>query len=53
MTIETAARIAELRETIAYHNNRYYSLDSPQISDASNDQLMRELQSLEAEHPTM
>ena len=28
-------RIAELRETINHHNNRYYVLDSPEISDAS------------------
>jgi DNA ligase (NAD+) len=49
--MEPATRIAELRELIAYHNNRYYSLDSPEITDAAYDILMRELQSLEAEYP--
>jgi len=46
-------RIEELRETINYHNYRYYVLDSPEISDAGYDELMRELQQLEAEHPEL
>ncbi len=49
--MEPADRIAELKALIAYHNNRYYSLDSPEISDDAYDGLMRELQALEAEHP--
>jgi DNA ligase (NAD+) len=36
-------RIAELRDTINYHNRRYYQLDDPEISDAEYDSLMREL----------
>jgi DNA ligase (NAD+) len=44
-------RIAELRETINHHNYRYYVLDSPEISDAEYDDLMKELRQLEAEHP--
>jgi len=44
-------RIEELREIINYHNHRYYVLDSPEISDAEYDELMRELRQLEAEHP--
>src|SRR5687767_14976855 len=51
--MEPAERIAELRELIAYHDNRYYSLDSPEISDAAYDQLMRELQALEAANPAL
>ena len=44
-------RIEELRALINYHNYRYYVLDSPEISDAEYDELMRELRRLEAEHP--
>jgi len=44
-------RIAELRGIINHHNYRYYVLDSPEISDAEYDELMKELRQLEAEHP--
>ena len=44
-------RMEEIRETINYHNYRYYVLDSPEISDAEYDELMRELKQLEAELP--
>jgi len=44
-------RIEELREIINHHNYRYYVLDSPEISDAEYDELMKELRQLEAEHP--
>jgi len=46
-------RIAELREIINHHNYRYYVLDSPEISDAEYDELMKELRQLEAEHPEL
>jgi DNA ligase (NAD+) len=46
-------RIDELRETINHHNYRYYVLDSPEISDAEYDELMRELRQLETEHPEL
>jgi len=46
-------RIEELRETINYHNYRYYVLDSPEISDAEYDELMKELRQLESEHPEL
>jgi len=46
-------RIAELREQINYHNYRYYVLDSPEISDAEYDGLMKELWKLEQEHPQL
>ena len=45
------SRIEELRSRINHHNYRYYVLDSPEISDAEYDELMRELEELEAEHP--
>jgi DNA ligase (NAD+) len=44
-------RIEKLRELINYHNYRYYVLDSPEISDAEYDQLMRELIGLEEQYP--
>ncbi len=44
-------RIEKLRAEINHHNYRYYVLDSPEISDAEYDELMRELQKLEEEHP--
>jgi DNA ligase (NAD+) len=46
-------RIEDLRRTINYHNNRYYVLDSPEISDAEYDRLMQELRQLESEHPEL
>jgi len=50
---EAKARIKELRSQINYHNYRYYVLDSPEISDAEYDGLMRELKKLEEEHPEL
>lgn len=44
-------RIERLREEIHYHNYCYYVLDSPVISDAEYDQLMRELIELEEKYP--
>ena len=44
-------KIEELRKQINYHNNRYYVLDSPEISDAEYDSLMQQLRKLEAEYP--
>ncbi len=48
---DIAARVAELRRQIAYHNERYHTLDSPEIADADYDLLVRELVRLESEHP--
>lgn len=48
-----AERVNELRRLIAYHNERYFIDDSPEISDADYDALVRELQRLEADHPEL
>ncbi len=48
-----AARAADLRERLHYHNYRYYVLDDPEISDAEFDRLFRELEAIEAEHPDL
>ena len=50
---EAAARVGELRAEIAYHNERYHTLDDPEISDADYDALVRELRALEADHPDL
>jgi len=52
-TNKVKQRIEELRKVINHHNYRYYVLDSPEISDAEYDELMRELQQLESEHPEL
>lgn len=46
-------RIRDLRQSINYHNYRYYVLDSPEISDSEYDRLMQELRQLEAERPEL
>lgn len=51
--MDAAARIKQLREEIAYHNHRYYTLDSPEVSDATYDRLMNELVQLEADNPAL
>jgi DNA ligase (NAD+) len=50
---EAKARIEKLREEINEANYYYYVLDSPRISDAAYDRLMRELQKLEEEFPDL
>ncbi|MBA7485028.1 DNA ligase [subsurface metagenome] len=47
----TKERIEQLRAEINHHNYRYYVLDSPEISDAEYDELMRELKQLEEQYP--
>ncbi|MEP6715996.1 MAG: NAD-dependent DNA ligase LigA [Terriglobia bacterium] len=42
-----------LRETLRYHEHRYYVLDQPEITDAEYDTFMRALQKLEAAHPEL
>jgi len=49
---EAIKRAKALRQTIAYHNELYYNQDAPEISDAAYDQLLRELETLEAEYPS-
>ncbi|MFC1851972.1 NAD-dependent DNA ligase LigA [candidate division CSSED10-310 bacterium] len=44
-------KMKKLRETIHYHNHRYYVLDDPLIPDADYDTLFRELKGLEDQYP--
>lgn len=48
-----AERIKTLKAAILHHNRRYYQLDAPEITDTQYDALMRELQALEAEFPSL
>jgi DNA ligase (NAD+) len=48
-----AARAAALRHEIDHHAYRYYALDSPEISDAAYDALVRELEGIEAAWPQL
>ncbi len=51
--IEAAARAQELRQLIEYHNDRYYNMDNPEISDFEYDMLLRELENIEEEFPEL
>ncbi|GAA2294979.1 NAD-dependent DNA ligase LigA [Streptomyces violaceusniger] len=50
---EARERHARLAEQIEEHRFRYYVKDAPVVSDAEFDKLMRELEALEEEHPTL
>jgi DNA ligase (NAD+) len=47
------ARVAELKKEINHHNQAYYELDRPEISDAAYDRLLKELMRLEKEYPQL
>ncbi|HET9360108.1 MAG TPA: NAD-dependent DNA ligase LigA, partial [Vicinamibacterales bacterium] len=51
--LDPVSRIAELRRLIRHHEERYYVANQPEISDAEFDELMQELQRLEADHPEL
>jgi DNA ligase (NAD+) len=51
--VDAATRIEELRRQIRHHEERYYVESAPEISDAEFDALVRELQSLERDHPDL
>ena len=48
-----AERLADLRARIRHHEERYYLLNDPEISDAEFDALVKELEALEREHPDL
>src|SRR5215207_2459561 len=48
-----AARAAELRQQIDYHNRKYYVDAAPEISDREFDRLLEELKQIEAKHPEL
>lgn len=46
-------RYEELKKVIAYHANKYYNDDEPEISDFEYDMLMVELKNIEKAHPEL
>ncbi|WP_432986579.1 NAD-dependent DNA ligase LigA [Dactylosporangium sp. CA-233914] len=52
-TIEARERHAELALELDEHQYRYYVLQSPAVTDADYDKLMRELEALEHEYPAL
>ncbi len=51
MSEEIQKRILSLKEQILHHDHLYYDKAEPEISDFEYDALMRELQTLERDHP--
>ncbi len=47
------AHVAALRHQIEEANYQYYVQDNPRLTDAEYDELMRELQRIEADHPEL
>ena len=52
-TDEARHRHTDLADQITEHNYRYHVLDSPVVSDAEYDALMRELRQLEEDYPDL
>jgi len=52
-SVKAKERIEQLKAQINHHNYRYHVLDSPEISDAEYDELMRELKQLEERYPQL
>lgn len=53
MSNQARHRITELTNEIRDHQFKYYVLDAPTISDSQFDQLLKELQALEAKNPEL
>ena len=48
-----AKRVDDLRDRIRDHEERYYVLHDPEITDGEFDQLLKQLGALEREHPSL
>src|ERR1700722_10767221 len=46
-------KLESLREKIRHHENLYYVLDTPEITDLDFDKLMQQLKDLESAHPDL
>lgn len=51
--ISAERRIKELTKQLEYHNNLYYNMDEPEISDFEYDKMLKELETLEEQFPTL
>ncbi|HJT24354.1 MAG TPA: NAD-dependent DNA ligase LigA, partial [bacterium] len=52
-TPEIQKRVEKLRQTIRYHDKKYYDEAQPEISDFEYDRLYRELKDLEEQYPAL
>ncbi len=50
---KASKKIDSLRDELRHHEYQYHVLDSPEISDAEYDVMMRELRALEGQHPEL
>ena len=50
---DVVARATELATLVRHHRERYFLHDDPEIADAEFDELVRELEALVAEHPSL
>ena len=53
MSTDPVAEIADLREQIRHHNQKYYVEATPEITDLEYDRLINRLKDLEAAHPSL
>lgn len=53
MNAKPEQRILQLRDQIRHHDQQYYVLATPEISDLDYDKLLTELKELEAAHPEL
>ena len=51
--LKDGGTISELKEVLRFHEQRYYLLNEPLISDAEYDKLYKELEKIEASDPTL
>lgn len=51
--ISAETRIKELTKQLEYHNNLYYNMDEPEISDFEYDKMLKELENLEEQFPML
>lgn len=51
--ISAERRVKELTKQLEYHNNLYYNMDEPEISDFEYDKMLRELENLEEQFPSL
>ena len=50
---EIMKQLEALKETIRYHNKRYYDLDDPEITDAEYDRLFQAMLDIESRYPEL
>lgn len=51
--VSAESRVKELTKQLEYHNNLYYNMDEPEISDFEYDKMLRELENLEEQFPSL